>query len=686
MAVAAGCGGDRRPTRPQAELHKRRLRPPPPAENARGVIGGPTDDTAFEFEPKPATEADAPPELDGVPDIPPEISARLGPYLDARRTRIASVDTARGMIVVLTRLGDTTQAYELATPGGELVQLTRGADPVAQAAYLPGAKRTLLFRRDRDGNEHFQLYSLAAGSDVEHLLTDGVHRHGQFTFARDGTLAFTSNARATTDMDVYVGKLRRRALAADRVVDEGGQWIAGAWSRDSSRFMVRRYRAADSSDVFVVDARTGAIAALGIESDESVTRDARFSADAGAVYAVSDEGGDVAELRVFDVADGSSRSLTAHLPWDVELFAMSPDGSELAFAVNEDGISALYVAPVAGEPVRVPLPAGVISTLQYAGSTGAVAFTLSTATEPADAYIYDPRAGALTRWTESEDPTLERKPFVAPTLERVESFDGERVPLYYYRPPGDGPFPVLLWVHGGPEAQHRPAFDPLLQYFVVERGIAVLAPNIRGSTGYGRRYQRLDNGVLRGDAVRDIGALLDWIAAHPELEADRVGIYGASYGGFMVLASMVAYGDRIAAGCDLVGISDFPTFLENTSAYRRDARRAEYGDERDPALRAFFDTISPLVHAAAIRRPLLVGHGANDPRVPLAQAQAIVQAVRANDVEVWYVLARDEGHGFRKRRSRDVFYSVMAEFFERHLKAPEPELEVEDEADAGSAE
>jgi dipeptidyl aminopeptidase/acylaminoacyl peptidase len=254
-----------------------------------------------------------------------------------------------------------------------------------------------------------------------------------------------------------------------------------------------------------------------------------------------------------------------------------------------------------------------------------------------------------------------------PHLVRIRTSDGVQVPAYYYRPRGPGPFPVLLWVHGGPEQQYRPTFDPIVQYFAVERGIAVIAPNVRGSDGYGRRYRSLDNGSLRPDAIQDVGAVLDWIAARRDLDPARVGIYGASYGGYMVLAALVEYGDRIAAGCDVVGLSNLVTFLEGTSAYRRDSRRAEYGDERDPTMREFLESVSPLTQAARIRSPLFVAHGANDPRVPLGEAEQIVKAVRDGGIEAWYMVAPDEGHGFRKRRTRDAFYQLMATFFEIHL-------------------
>jgi dipeptidyl aminopeptidase/acylaminoacyl peptidase len=248
----------------------------------------------------------------------------------------------------------------------------------------------------------------------------------------------------------------------------------------------------------------------------------------------------------------------------------------------------------------------------------------------------------------------------------------------------------VIWIHGGPEQQFVPSFNPLIQYFVQEAGIAVVAPNIRGSNGYGKTYLTLDDGMKRQDAIKDVGAILDWIDNDPHLDGQRTGIYGGSYGGYVVLASLVMYPDRFSAGVDLVGISNFVTFLENTSAYRRDQRRVEYGDERDPAMREYLSAISPANNADKIRAPLFVAHGANDPRVPLDEARQIVEAVRKNGNEAWLMVAGDEGHGFRKRRNRDAFYEAMVTFFQKHLRErrPLPAVPIDDSVpdmgDAGS--
>jgi dipeptidyl aminopeptidase/acylaminoacyl peptidase len=297
------------------------------------------------------------------------------------------------------------------------------------------------------------------------------------------------------------------------------------------------------------------------------------------------------------------------------------------------------------------------------------------ATSPSDAYVIDLAARSLTRWTRSEIGGLDPDRFVSPTLVRYPTFDQvdgapRTIPAFYYRPanlPAGRRLPVVINIHGGPEAQSLPTFNPTVQYLVNELGVAVLVPNVRGSSGYGKTWLTLDNAEKREDSVRDIGALLDWIAAQPELDEGRVGVYGGSYGGYMVLATMATYPERIRAGVDIVGISHFGTFLQNTEDYRRDLRRAEYGDERDPAIAALFERISPLNNAHRITAPLFVAQGRNDPRVPWTEAEQIVKAVRGNGQPVWYLLFADEGHGFRKKTNADYFTAATMLFWQAHL-------------------
>jgi len=262
---------------------------------------------------------------------------------------------------------------------------------------------------------------------------------------------------------------------------------------------------------------------------------------------------------------------------------------------------------------------------------------------------------------------LDTSTFRDAELVSFESFDGLEVPAFVFRATGDGPHPVLIYIHGGPESQFRPRFSSNFQFWANELGVTIIAPNVRGSSGYGSTYVGLDNGYNREDSVRDIGALLDWIQTQGDLDEDRVAVYGGSYGGYMVLASLTHYSDRLVGGIDAVGISNFVTFLENTQGYRQDLRRPEYGDERDPDMRAFLESISPLNHASDITVPLFIIQGANDPRVPASEAEQMLAAVRANGQDAWFLMAMDEGHGFRKKSNRDFQYQAIALFLERYL-------------------
>ncbi|MCU0881140.1 MAG: prolyl oligopeptidase family serine peptidase, partial [Hyphomonadaceae bacterium] len=344
------------------------------------------------------------------------------------------------------------------------------------------------------------------------------------------------------------------------------------------------------------------------------------------------------------------------------------------YALNEDGLSQIYTMAAEGAPraTKAQLPVGLVGGLQWSPDSRRLGLTINTARSPSDAYVYDVSSRRLTRWTQSEIGGLNPASFVEPSLIRYPTFDmvngaPRTIPAFVYRARQPGPRPVIIQIHGGPEAQSRPGFSSTIQYWANELGISVVVPNVRGSTGYGRSFVELDNGFKREDSVKDIGALLDWIKTQPDMDASKVIVYGGSYGGYLVLASLTHFPDRLAGGIDIVGISNFVTFLENTDGYRRDLRRVEYGDERDPAMRAHLQAISPLTNAHKIEDPLFVIQGANDPRVPRSEAEQIVERVRANGREVWYMLAMDEGHGFAKKSNRDAQREAETLFLQQVL-------------------
>lgn len=646
----------------------RKLRAPAPLEDELGIVGGPVDQTAFVWEPE---EDDAPGlELDGVESTPKGVAERLAPYLNLRRTRLQTVAGDASWVVYITRKDETAQAYKLSTPGGEPVQLTRGKEPVTQISGVPRVPDTWVYRSDVSGNENYQIVRVT-GDEPPTLVTDGESRHGPFGWAPTGDkMAFTSNLRNGIDMDIYVAD---GALPGSSrlVMASPGSWSVASWSPDGNRILLRQYISFARSAMHVLDLPTGR--RTQVTSDTAAHFRGRF-ADPHTVFLTSDRDGEFADLWKVDLRTNAWTNVSPSVPWNVEEIAVASDGDSVVYTINEDGLSTVMLLDFNNSVTRrlQGIPPGIVRDLRLTRASGFLGFTLDQATAPGSVYTLNLATQELTSWTAD----ILTKDMVgtarAPELEKIQSFDAIAVPAWVYRPEGKGPHPVLIWVHGGPEQQFVPAFNPLIQYLVQEAGIAVVAPNIRGSNGYGKTYLTLDDGYKRLDAIKDIGGILDWIEKDPHLDARRVGIYGGSYGGYVVLGALTMYPERFSAGVNLVGISNFVTFLENTSAYRRDQRRVEYGDERDPAMRAFLEQISPLNQAAKIRAPLFVAHGANDPRVPLAEARQIVEAVRDSGNEAWLMVAHDEGHGFRKRRNRDAFYEALVSFLGKHLRDPRP--------------
>lgn len=619
---------------------------------------------------------------ENVPDIPAELVERLNRY---QNTRGASVGgwTADGCLIVGTRFAETNQAHRVCAPLGMREQLTFHAERIGIGAAAPAGAPAdgFVYSRDTGGDEFFQLYWYDLATREETRLTDGARTRNQGPlFSRDARqFAYSSNARNGTDTDVWVMDFATRQ--ARPVVTAGGSWRALDFSPDGSRLLVSRYLSINESQPGEVDLATGELTLFPVEGARAGFGDFAYAPDGQGVFYVSDEpiDGVAQEFRTLRLRDGQGRvhGISQHIAWDVTGFALAPDGRHLAYATNEDGIARLHVLALPGrQAVSLPtLPDGILGGLAFSPDSTRIALTLNTATSPSDAYVLDLAGTTLERWTRSEVGGLDSARFIAPRLVRYPTFDtvqGERrtIPAFYYQPAGDTPaagWPVVVSIHGGPEAQSRPGFNPSFQFLANELGVAVLVPNVRGSSGYGKTWLDLDNALLREDSVKDIGALLDWIAQQPELDAARIGVTGGSYGGYMVLASLMHYSDRIRAGIDIVGISDFTTFLRNTEDYRRDLRRAEYGDERDPQIAAFFNDISPLRNADRIRAPLFVAHGRNDPRVPYTEAEQIVAAVRGNGYPVWFLMFDDEGHGFARKSNADHFNAAAMLFWQAHL-------------------
>jgi dipeptidyl aminopeptidase/acylaminoacyl peptidase len=398
---------------------------------------------------------------------------------------------------------------------------------------------------------------------------------------------------------------------------------------------------------------------------------AAFAPD-GTLWVTSDQDSDFQRLGRIDMATGVFTAVSTEPRWDVEDFDIAEDGSFIAYSINEAGSTRLRLLDPASGRVRAvdSLPAGIAGGLDIA-PWGDIGLTFSSARSASDAFSIDPRTLAVTRWTRSETGGLDVTRNVEPELIEVASFDGEPVSGFLYRPDParfPGPRPLIVNIHGGPEGQSRPGFMGRNNYLINELGVAIFFPNVRGSTGYGKRFVSLDNGPgLRENSVRDIGAYLDRLGADPAIDAQRIAVTGGSYGGYMCYAGAIHYGDRLRGANCVVAISNFVTFLENTEAYRRDLRRVEYGDERDPAQRARLIEISPMTRVNEINIPLMVVTGGNDPRVPASEADQMIAAVRANGRSAWHLLGQDEGHGFAKKVNQDYQFWASLLFWRETL-------------------
>jgi dipeptidyl aminopeptidase/acylaminoacyl peptidase len=609
--------------------------------------------------------------LDGTPEVPKQLADRMRPYLNTRSADISDLSDDGKTMLITTRFAETAQLHVVKGPLAARTQLTFNTDPVAAASFRPGSDRVVVYATDQGGNENYQFFRLDLDTFATSLLTDGKSRNIEAVWSPTGDkLFFSSNARNGRDMDLWLSD-GTGAKKAELFLEREGHWVPLEVSRDGKKLLLRQLISIADSQLYVLDLSTKQVSRLTPEQPKAAYRSAVFAANHTSVYVSSDREGDLIELYETSTDGKTWKPLSRHIRWDIESMALSGDGKTLAFETNENGISVLHFLDTKSgkERAETTLPKGVITSLKFAKKTNLLGFGLSSASRVNDTYTLEPAKKKLVRWTESEMGGLDRSKLVEPALIEYTTFDGKKIPAFYFEPKGTGPFPVIIDIHGGPESQARPWFSPMVQYMVGELGVAVFVPNVRGSDGFGKTYLSLDNGFKRMDSVKDIGALLDHLAKNPKLDAKRVAVYGGSYGGFMVLASLIEYGDRIRAGVDIVGISNFVTFLEKTSEYRRDLRRVEYGDERDAKMREHLLKISPTAGAQKIRSRLFVAQGANDPRVPAAESEQIVKAVRGQGQEVWYLLAKNEGHGFRQKENRDLFSQLYAMFIEKHLLA-----------------
>lgn len=608
--------------------------------------------------------------------MPTKLADELDKYTFFRTAGISSWHPVRRELLMATTFGQTTQVHHLQEPMGARAQLTFARERSGGASFQPTEGNFFLFNRDVGGNENYQKFKFIPSAHSEEMLTDGKSRNLHTVWSTKGdAIAFSSNARNADEMDLCLMQFGPEKTTSEILLELHGEgWSPADWSPDDKQILLREEISANENYLWLVDVATK-------DKKRFVPEQAggrkvsygggRYSPDGKRIYVTSDRDGEFHRLCWIDVATREHHYLTPD-KWDVDEYSLSWDGKRLAYTFNEDGFSTLHVidTQTGKEIPMAAMPAGLISDLTWHKNNHELGFSFENYAAPSDIYSYDFNTNKLDRWTQSETGYFNAaRDAVPPQIVRWKSFDGKEISGLMYKPPArfTGKRPVIVQIHGGPEGQSRPHYLNKSNYYLNELGIALIYPNVRGSTGYGKTFLASDNGMNRESTFKDIGALLDWIKTQEDLDADRIMITGGSYGGFMTLAISTLYSDRIRCSLDVVGISNLITFLENTSGYRRDLRRVEYGDERVPEMREFMQRIAPTTNASKIKKPLFVVQGENDPRVPASEALQMVAEVRKQGTPVWFLMAKDEGHGFHKKSNVDYQFYATVLFIKQFL-------------------
>jgi dipeptidyl aminopeptidase/acylaminoacyl peptidase len=611
--------------------------------------------------------------VDGVPPIMQALAADIAPYGEFNATRFVAWHPTEQDMLVMRRAGNTSQLFLQADPMGKVVQLTKGKEPIRAAMYEPKRGDYILFARDIGGDEATQIYRLDPATLEEKQITPNgeLHTLGPWNSTQD-KLIITARAldrsgkREQASVDVYAINPLQPEARFKLATLQGAGWRVVRWLERENRMILSEIESSTKSALWLYDLATGKRTLIG----DGVSEHDDPTSDRWLYRRKFD--GDFGKLSRVDIRSGDRQWITKDIEHDVDTWSVARSGKRVAVLANVYGGSKLKLYDSDLNALAVPpLPQGLINSVSWHKNGRDLAFSIESAESPGEVFSLDVDSATVTRWTQHAAVVGAKRPFSEAESIAWRSFDGMNVTGFMHRPNAKefpGKRPVIISIHGGPEAQSRPGFRGRSNFWINERGYAMIYPNVRGSSGFGKKFLEADNIKKREDSVRDIGALLDWIQAQPDLDSSRVAVMGGSYGGYMVLASSVLYSNRLAAAFDSVGISHFVSFLENTETYRRDLRRSEYGDERDPAIRRFLESISPLTHADKIKLPLMVSHGKNDPRVPYTEAEQIVKKVRGNGQPVWYLLADDEGHGFAKKANQDFQFAAQTIFFDTYLQ------------------
>lgn len=611
---------------------------------------------------------------DGIPTLPTSYITDVKNYTESRSASFAAWHPLRKEMLIATRFANSNQLHSVKMPGGDRKQITFFDEPINGASFEPTKGEYFLFLKDIGGNEFSQIYRYDVTSKKTTLLSDGQRsQNGGLHWSHKGDrIAYATTKRNGKDRDIHL--LNPLDQTSDKKILEnaGGGWGVVDWSIDDSKLLVGESISINESRLYLVNNSSGVKTRMLPEKDERTNYDGvSFSKEGKGVYIITNKDSEFNRLAYYDLTSKKISSITASIPWDVEFAELSDDGEQLAFVTNENGLAKLYVMQTNSmQFAAMPnLPTGVIDGINWYNDSKSLGITFLSYDASADVYEYNTDTKQLTRWTESELGGMDVSGLPAPQLITWKSFDGKIISGYLYKAATkfSGKRPVIINIHGGPEGQSRPTFLGRLNYYINELGISIIFPNVRGSTGYGKTFVDLDNGMKREESVKDIGTLIDWAAQQDELDANRIMITGGSYGGYMTLAVAYLFNDKIRCSLDVVGISNFNTFMKNTEAYRRDLRRVEYGDERDPKMAEYFDAIAPINHTDKIKKPLFIVQGGNDPRVPYTESIQMKDKIKQNGGVVWFLMAKDEGHGFRKKNNQDFQFYATIEFIKQFL-------------------
>ena len=611
---------------------------------------------------------------ENIPEISKDLANKVKKYTEARGATLTAVHPITNEIVVATRFGTTPQLHQVKQPLGDRTQITFFDEPVSNAIFEPTKGNYLIYSADASGNEFGQLYKLDLKTLESTLLTAGGRsQNGGVTWRKDGKgFYYSSTKRNGKDRDIYF--MDPENLANEKLVLEvkGGGWGISDISSDYSKLLIRESISANESYVWLLEVETGKLTEVTERKTPNILQSgASFSKNNNEIWLMSDKDNEFERLGTFDLTTKKFTFYTSSIPWSVENYTLSEDQKTLVFTTNESGSSKMYIMDTATKLFNEvkSLPPGLLSSMRFTSDDSAIFFTQSTAKSASDVFKLVLKTGEITRWTKSELGQIQESDISLPKAISWKSFDKLTITGFYYpaSPKFKGKRPVVINIHGGPEGQSMASFLGANNYYTNEMGVTFIAPNVRGSSGFGKTFLTKDNGYLREDSVKDIGALLDWIALQPELDKDKIMIMGGSYGGYMSLATAFHYADRIKCSIDVVGISNFNTFLKNTEDYRRDLRRVEYGDERIPEMSAFMEKIAPINNVDKIKKPIFIIQGKNDPRVPLSEATQMRDKLKSNGNIVWYLEATDEGHGFKRKPNVDFQRLAVIRFMEEYL-------------------